>query len=54
MENPSGCGKVACGESFVDREAEIQDLMGDIASGQNVIVFSPWRHGKTSGWSPRG
>ena len=43
MENPSGYGKAACGESFADREAEIQDLMGDVASGQNVI-----------GWSPRG
>ena len=48
MENPFAYGKVARGESFADRKAEIKELMGDIASSQNVILFSPRRYGKTS------
>lgn len=48
MENPFVYGKVARGESFADREGEIEELMADIASGQNVIIFSPRRYGKTS------
>ena len=48
MENPFVYGKVARGESFADREVEIEELMTDIASGQNVIIFSPRRYGKTS------
>jgi hypothetical protein len=48
MENPFVYGKVARGESFADREAEIAELMADIASSQNVILFSPRRYGKTS------
>lgn len=48
MENPFVYGKVARGESFADREPEIEELMADIQSGQNVIIFSPRRYGKTS------
>jgi hypothetical protein len=48
MENPFVYGKVARGESFADREAESEELMADIASGQSVIIFSPRRYGKTS------
>lgn len=48
MENPFVYGKVARGESFTDREAESEELMADIASGQSVIIFSPRRYGKTS------
>ena len=48
MENPFVYGKVARGESFADRETEIEELMADIQSGQNVIIFSPRRYGKTS------
>jgi len=48
VENPFVYGKVARGESFADREAEIRELMADIASSQNVILFSPRRYGKTS------
>jgi len=40
MENPFVYGKVAQGEFFADREAESEELMADIASGQSVIVFS--------------
>lgn len=48
MENPFVYGKVARGEFFADREAESEELMADIASGQSVIIFSPRRYGKTS------
>ena len=48
MENPFVYGKVARGEYFADREEEIEELTADIASGQNVILFSPRRYGKTS------
>jgi len=48
MENPFVYGKVVRGEFFADREAESEELMADIASGQSVIIFSPRRYGKTS------
>ncbi len=48
MTNPFVYGKVARGEYFADREREIEELTGDILSGQNVILFSPRRYGKTS------
>jgi hypothetical protein len=48
MKNPFVYGKVARGESFADRERELAELSSDILSGQNVIVFSPRRYGKTS------
>lgn len=48
MENPFIYGKVARGEYFADRGTEIEELIADIASGQNVIIFSPRRYGKTS------
>ncbi len=48
MENPFVYGKVARGDSFADRVAEIRELLADITSSQNVILFSPRRYGKTS------
>ncbi|MFQ5857036.1 MAG: ATP-binding protein [Anaerolineae bacterium] len=48
MQNPFVYGKVARGEYFADREEEIRELIADIASSQNVIIFSPRRYGKTS------
>jgi len=48
VENPFVYGKVARGEAFANREAEIGELVADIASSQNVIIFSPRRYGKTS------
>jgi len=48
VENPFVYGKVVRGKYFADREAEIAELVNDIASSQNVIVFSPRRYGKTS------
>jgi hypothetical protein len=48
MKNPFVYGKVARGESFADRKRELAELSSDILSGQNVILFSPRRYGKTS------
>ena len=48
MNNPFIYGKIARGEYFADREREIAELTSDILAGQNVILFSPRRYGKTS------
>jgi AAA+ ATPase superfamily predicted ATPase len=46
--NPFRYGDVATGESFTDRRAELNELETDIRNGQNVVVISPRRYGKTS------
>jgi len=48
MRNPFVYGKVARGECFADRAREVEELSADILAGQNVILFSPRRYGKTS------
>jgi len=48
MENPFVYGKIVRGEAFADRDAEIDELTRDIATSQNVILFSPRRYGKSS------
>jgi len=48
LENPFIYGQVVKGRHFADREAEIEELTRDLSRGQNVIVFSPRRFGKTS------
>ncbi len=47
-ENPFRYGDVATGRFFTDREAELRELVGDVGSGQNVLILSPRRYGKTS------
>ena len=46
--NPFRYGDVAVGNFFTDREDELRELEGDIRSGQNVLMLSPRRFGKTS------
>jgi hypothetical protein len=46
--NPFRFGDVATGEHFTDRQAETTELVGDLRSGQSVLVISPRRYGKTS------
>jgi hypothetical protein len=46
--NPFRFGDVATGEHFTDRKNEIKELVRDLRSGQNVLVISPRRYGKTS------
>ena len=48
MENPFYYGQEVGEEHFTDREQEIKDLLSDLKRGQNVIIFSPRRYGKTS------
>lgn len=48
MENPFVYGDVVKGEYFTNREEELKELKMDLSSGQNVLIFSPRRYGKTS------
>src|SRR5215813_8858958 len=48
VPNPFRFGEVATGEHFTDRTTEIHELVGDLRSGQNVLIISPRRFGKTS------
>jgi hypothetical protein len=48
MPNPFVYGEVVPGESFVDREVELDRLIGDLATGQKVFLISPRRYGKSS------
>ena len=48
MKNPFFYGETAVAEYFANRKQEIQSLCSDLERGQNVIIFSPRRYGKTS------
>ena len=48
MENPFRYGEIVSGSFFTDREQELADLVSDALSGQNVVIISPRRYGKTS------
>lgn len=47
-ENPFVYGEAVGGEFFTDRERECKELKTELKSGQNLIIFSPRRYGKTS------
>jgi AAA+ ATPase superfamily predicted ATPase len=46
--NPFRYGDVATGEFFTNRVHELDELIADITNGQNVVIISPRRYGKTS------
>lgn len=46
--NPFRYGAIARGEYFTDRERELQTLLEDVRGGQDVVIISPRRLGKTS------
>lgn len=48
MKNPFVYGEEVTGDAFWNRTKEIQELTRDIHNGQNVIIFSAGRYGKTS------
>ena len=48
MGNPFRYGEVATGVHFTDRSAELAELEADIHNGQNIVIISPRRYGKTS------
>lgn len=47
-ENPFKYGQIVSGDYFADREKEIEEIKLDLLSGQNLIIYSPRRYGKTS------
>ena len=47
-DNPFVYGEVVPPAAFIDREAELARLAGDLAEGQKVFLISPRRYGKSS------
>jgi hypothetical protein len=48
MPNPFVYGEVVPAAAFVDRVAELDRLVNDLAAGQKVFLISPRRYGKSS------
>ncbi|WP_099209937.1 AAA family ATPase [Thermococcus henrietii] len=48
MENPFVYGEPVAKENFADRKKELEELKVEMLSGQNVIIYSPRRFGKSS------
>jgi len=48
MENPFKFGGLVTGKDFVDRESEIAEIVKEIRSGTNLLLFSHRRMGKSS------
>ena len=46
--NPFVYGERVKGENFCNRKEEIKELVSEITSGQNIMIYSPRRYGKTS------
>jgi len=46
--NPFLFGKIVRGEYFADRKKEIKSIENELLSGQNLVLISPRRYGKTS------
>ncbi|MCU0289058.1 MAG: ATP-binding protein [Acidobacteria bacterium] len=46
--NPFVYGEKVSGENFCNRSREISELTSEINSGQNLMIYSPRRYGKTS------
>lgn len=48
MDNPFRYGDIVEGDYFTNRSTELNDLKSELESGQNVILISPRRFGKSS------
>lgn len=48
MRNPFAFGEEVSGDLFCNRKKEIKEILEHIQSGQNIILYSPRRYGKTS------
>lgn len=48
MPNPFKYGGIVTGEDFADREKELKLLIKELTSGQNILLYSPRRYGKSS------
>ena len=47
-DNPFRFGSLALDDAFTDRVDELDELVSDVLSGQDVVLFAPRRYGKTS------
>jgi len=47
-DNPFRFGSLALDDAFTDRVEELDELVSDVLSGQDVVLFAPRRFGKTS------
>jgi len=48
MPNPFKYGTIVTGEDFADREDELNLLIKELTNGQNILLYSPRRYGKSS------
>jgi len=48
MENPFKFGGLVTGRDFADRESEMDEILREVRSGTNIMLFSPRRMGKSS------
>jgi len=48
MENPFEYQRIVVGKSFIDRENELKTLTNALLSGENMLLYSPRRLGKSS------
>ena len=48
MQNPFVYGEIVPAAAFVDRVAELDRLVGDLAAAQKIFLISPRRYGKSS------
>jgi AAA+ ATPase superfamily predicted ATPase len=48
MGNPFKYGTIVTEDNFADRQKETEQLVKDLTSGQNILLYSPRRYGKTS------
>jgi hypothetical protein len=46
--NPFTLKEIPAGSAFCDRQRELKDLIGYASAGENVLLYSPRRYGKTS------
>jgi len=46
--NPFRYGDVATGDYFTNRVQELDEVTADVSTGQNIVIISPRRYGKTS------
>jgi len=48
MENPFEYQRIVVGKTFVDRDNELKILINSLLSGENMLLYSPRRLGKSS------
>lgn len=46
--NPFKYGGIVSGNDFADRKTELSELIKELTSGQNMLLYSPRRYGKSS------